>query len=92
MSKIQPSAQDDHFWLLPIVLVRDTSIKKFVKDDHLSYTAPIWVDSDQHFTQDKRVIFARLCFATLDICFGHVGKFLYRNILKKITCIIWPHL
>ena len=62
-SKRQPSAQDDRFWSVPVILVRDISIKQCIKDYHLSSVTantPNWTKSDQIFTKDDRIIFTWL--------------------------------
>ena len=77
--KIRLLDQDGRFRSVPICLVRNTSIKQCVKDDHLSYMTLNTPNLDQkrpkcYWRQAGH--FWAACFATLaNIVFGYDGKF-----------------
>ena len=94
MSKRRSWAQDNQFRLVPIFLVRYTSIKQSFKDNHLSSVIAIipnvyWKWPKCHQRRPRH--FCAACFATsANICFGHIRKFLYKEPFKNTTWPWWP--
>ena len=80
--------------LVTIFLVKDTSMKKCVKDDHLSYVTATTSNMDQKLPKCYWRRLHHFCAA----CFGRLGFlptmleiFSINNLLKKTTCPRWPH-